>query len=261
MINIHDVFTEIIDPRWQLTEQGNGGVIRRQGAVHLTLPPSDDSTYHNAQMTDYKPTDKNFSFAPPLRLTIRAYSSLHPNNMKGTAGFGFWNHALAPDQKGFGLPQTVWFFFSAKPSNITLARGINGNGLKTATFNAKRWQARLLLPLAPLGIALMRVPSLYNALWGTGQRAIGVSEASLDADLLTAEHTYTIEWRTDGATFLVDGEIVHHAKNTPKNALGFIAWMDNQYAIVSPQGDFRMGLTSIDKGQALVLRSIQIDSL
>ena len=37
-----------------------------------------------------------------------------------------------------------------------------------------------------------------------GQSAIGVSEVVLDTGLLDDFHTYTIDWRVDGATFTVD---------------------------------------------------------
>lgn len=257
-MKIYDNFEAIIDPVWKITQQGSGSVYRRPGSLYLALSPQDDSAYHNAQITDYDPQTRSFGFRPPLTLRVRALSSLHPANMKGTAGFGFWNHAFSPDRRGFGLPQTLWFFFSAPPSSIALAQDVPANGWKAATMDARRWQTRALLPLAPAAALMMRSPRLYRALWPLGQRALGVAEAALDAELLQEFHEYRIEWRSDGATFSVDDQPVLRTPTAPQSPLGFIAWMDNQYAIVSPQGALQTGLTSVDKSQALVIQEIEI---
>jgi hypothetical protein len=261
-MQIHDTFETMLDPRWRTTQQGQGQIVRRPSALHLTLLPTEDAPeYQNAQITEYDPGKKDFQFSPPLRLTVRAYSSLHPKNMIGTAGFGFWNHPFEPGQRTYGRPQTLWFFFSAAPSDMALARGVPGNGWKAATFNAKRWQFMLLAPFAPLGILLMRSKAAYNALWGMAQNALGISEAALDINLLNSEETYVLEWRKDGATFYVDGKKVHETASVPQNALGFICWMDNQYQIVTPQGKFEGGITPVQRSQSLVITEINIESL
>ena len=107
----------------------------------------------------------------------------------------------------------------------------------------------------------MRSGSLYDALWPLGQAAIGVSERALDPSLLSDFHTYSIEWRRDGAVFAVDGETVLRARRVPQRRLGFIAWIDNQYAIVKPQGRFGQGLVDIPREQSLRLRDISITRL
>jgi hypothetical protein len=257
-MKLYDNFEAIIDPAWKITQQGSGSVYRRPGSLYLALVPQDDTAYHNAQITDYDPRTRDFRFRPPLTMRVRALSSLHPANIKGTAGFGFWNHAFAPDRRGFGLPQTLWFFFSSPPSNIALARDVPGTGWKAATLDATRWQVRGLLPLAPLAALMMRSSYLYRALWPLGQRALGVAEAALDAELLQEFHDYRIEWRIDGATFSIDDRVVLRAHTAPRSPLGFIAWMDNQYAIVTPQGVLQMGITPVEKSQALVIQEIEI---
>lgn len=261
-MQIHDTFEVMLDPRWQITQVGTGGVVRRLNALHLTLiPDNEGERYCNAQITEYIPDKRNFQCSPPLRLQVKAYSSLHPANLQGTAGFGFWNHTIEPGKTGFGRPQALWFFFAAPPNNIALAKDIPGHGWKAATFNAKRWQFALLAPFAPLGIMLMRNERLYNALWGIGQNALGVTETLLDSELLNAEHEYVLEWRRDGATFMVDGRVVHTARHVPQNTLGFVAWMDNQYMVVTPRGEFKSGLVEIKRPQALVLTEIKIEPL
>jgi hypothetical protein len=54
-----------------------------------------------------------------------------------------------------------------------------------------------------------------------------------------------VEWRQDHARFLVDDIPVLQVSNPPPGPLGFVAWIDNQYAIVTPRGSLRFGtLTS-----------------
>jgi hypothetical protein len=262
LMHIHDEFTTGLDPRWQITQTGAASVVRRPSSLHLTLLPTEnDHPYSNAQITEYQPAKRDFQCAPPLRMRVKAYSSLHPKNMQGTAGFGFWNHPFEPGQRGFGRPQAVWFLFAAPPNNMPLAQGVAGNGWKAATFNAKTALFALLAPFAPLGVLLMRNANFYARLWGIAQRALGVQEAVLPADLLTAEHEYTLEWRSDGAKFFVDDKLVLETDRVPRQTLGFIAWMDNQYRVVTPQGQFGGGVVPIPKSQSLVLTEITIEPL
>jgi hypothetical protein len=96
-------------------------------------------------------------------------------------------------------------------------------------------------------------------LWPIGQRAIGVSEYLLDANLLNEMHTYTIDWRHDSVTFRVDGRAVHRSSTAPRGPLGLIAWIDNQYAIVTPQGRFGFGLVPVEQEQTIVLQHISLN--
>ena len=105
----------------------------------------------------------------------------------------------------------------------------------------------------------MRSRLIYDGLWRIGQRAIGVTELALDAALLRDFHTYAIEWRHDSALFSVDGEIVLRAPTSIRQPLGFIAWVDNQYAIATPQGRFGWGKLDLPESQSLILRDIVIN--
>jgi hypothetical protein len=104
----------------------------------------------------------------------------------------------------------------------------------------------------------MRFPALYRRLWQIGQRAIGVSEHLLDSHLLADWHTYSLDWQRDSVTFAVDGTIVHEANCAPRGALGFVAWVDNQYAVVTPKGKFGHGLVSAPNPQAIELEIIEL---
>jgi hypothetical protein len=225
----------------------------------MQINPAAGDVYSDAQISDYVESD--FRWRPPLRLTVRARASGTADELVGTAGFGFWNQPFMPGQRRFRLPQAVWFFFSSPPSNMRLAKGVPGPGWKAATINARRWSFAALAPTALIGVLLMRIPSLYNRLWPIGQRAIGVSERLLDGALLAETHTYTLDWRADGAIFGVDNIAVHEVPVAPRGALGFVAWIDNQYAIVTPQGQFGFGLVPVQREQTLILEYVAIETV
>ncbi len=243
---------------WQTTQLGNGLVRLGESELRLSIPSGSSRHYHDAQISDYSAGSLDFRHRPPLRLTVRARAE---GTIRGTAGFGFWNHPFVPGERGFRLPRAVWFFFASLPNNIRLAQGIAGHGWKAAVLDAQRWQFYALLPVAPLGFLLMRSRALYRCLWPVGQAAIGAGEAALDADLLDDFHSYTIDWLEDRAVFSVDGRAVLEADKVTGKALGFIAWVDNQYAIVTPQGNFGWGLLDVPQAQALVLRDLEILTL
>jgi len=107
----------------------------------------------------------------------------------------------------------------------------------------------------------MRIPMLYQLLWPIAQRAMGVSEYLLDLNLLTKPHTYTLDWLDDSLEFGIDGLVVHKSPVAPRGAMGFVAWIDNQYAIVKPQGSMSFGYASIQNEQSLILTDIKLQNL
>lgn len=249
----------IVNMDWRITEIGQGAVVAQNGVITLTNQATMAGIYSDAQISDYAQA-ADFKWRPPVRLTVTARARPDATQWRGTAGFGFWNQPFMPGQRGFRLPQAIWFFFMSAPGDLQLAQGVPGVGWKAATIDAKRWQFLALAPAAPLGVLLMRVPALYNRLWPIGQRAIGVSETLLDNRLLAETHTYCLDWRTDGATFSVDDRVVHQAPLAPAGPLGFVAWIDNQYAIVTPQGRLGFGLLPLEQSQSLVLEQIKIET-
>lgn len=243
-------------------EVGVGEVAERDDLVYLRLRDATRAAYSNAQLDDYAGLPRSaFAWRPPLRLTVRARASHPADQLKGTAGFGFWNSPLSPGLRRLPrLPRAVWFFFSSPPSDMALAAGVPGPGWKAATFNAMQPAFFALAPLAPLGVLLMRVPALYRRLWPVGQRALGVSEALLPV-ALDEWHTYTLEWWPRRAAFFVDGALVHRAPHAPAGPLGFVTWLDNQYAIVTPQGRFGGGALDAPGAQWLALESAWVGRL
>lgn len=246
---------------WQCLEIGRGRVEVRK-YVYFMIGAASDEIYHNAQIDDYAGKKRaDFAWHAPLSLRVRAWASHPVEELRGTAGFGFWNHPFMPTVKAIPrLPRAIWFFFAAPPSNITLAKGVAGHGWKAATIDAITPAFFALLPCAPLGFLLMRIPLLYRMLWGIGQRAIKVSEKLLAVDI-TEPHEYELRWEKKSAAFYVDGELIHQTPFSPRGALGFIAWMDNQYAVVTPQGKFAFGYVATPHEQYLALESIEITQI
>jgi len=254
--------SDVLNPTWHPWTTGTGTLSVSGHVLRCSLAPTPATTYSDAQITDYAGLPRrSFPWRPPVRLTVRAWASHTAGTLKGTAGFGFWNEPFVPGKSGLPRPpRATWFFFASPPSNMALARNVPGWGWKVATIDASRAGFWLLAPLAPLAFPLMRVPALYRALWPLGQRAIGVSEALLPV-ALNEPHTYALEWRSGGVRFFVDGMLIHEAPHAPRGPLGFIAWIDNQVAVVTPQGRFRFGLVSTTEPQWLSFQYIAIESL
>lgn len=242
-------------------EIGAGQVEQRQGQWQLTVSAHSSEKYHNAQIDDYFGLNRSaFPWTPPLRMTVKAWASHGTSELKGTAGFGFWNHPFMPGGGLPRLPRSAWFFFASPPSNMALAQNVTGYGWKCATFDAQNPLFLSLLPFAPIGFLAMRIPWLYKQLWPIGQRALNVSEKSLSVDL-TQPHEYRLDWYPDKVNFYLDGERVHQSPYSPKPPLGFVAWLDNQYAIVTPQGNLGFGFVERSDEQNLMIDSLEIETI
>jgi len=141
---------------------------------------------------------------------------------------------------------------------MRLARGVRGHGWKATTLDAHGWRTLALAPFAPALMLMMRSPAFYDRLYPHLQRVMRIDEAALPLDRLGEPHEYVIDWRTDGAEFRIDGQLVLSTPHAPRGPLGFCAWIDNQYAIVTPQGRFAFGIVPIPAAQTLVLDAIDI---
>ena len=258
-------FQHPLPEHWHKTQIGAGEVIQSGSGLCLTIPQTQANTpqYHDAQLTDYA-RRHDFVWRPPLHMEVVARYTVsnitaQPLPLVGTAGFGFWNHPYGfKGERLPRLPKAVWFFFSAPPSNMQLARAVAGPGWKAATIDTTRWQFLALAPTAPVSMLLMRFPALYRRLWPIGQQAIGVSEYLLDSNLLMERHSYSLDWQSDRVRFGIDGATIHEAQVAIKGPMGFIAWIDNQFAVVTPQGQLGFGLVDVPQTQSLILEHVEI---
>jgi hypothetical protein len=246
---------------WQPREVGVGRVEAGRDGLRLSLADAAASAYSNAQIDDYGGLPRRLMrWRAPLTLSVQARFS-HPSGvLRGTAGFGFWNDPFGLGVRSLRLPtlpRALWFFYASHASNMKLDFQAPGHGWKAATIDAWRLPFLLLAPSAPFALPLMRIPPLYRALWPIGQAALGVREAAIGVDMC-AWHTYTLRWLSDRASFAVDGANVLESRLAPGGPLGFVLWLDNQYAVVTPQGALRGGLLNAPGRQWLEVRGVEI---
>lgn len=246
------------------TETGGGTVEpAASNGFRLHAPPNTGDHYQNAQITDYLP-EMRFRHAPErggevaFSCTAWIEGVQTMDAVRGTAGFGFWNHPFSPDSRRLRLPRAVWFFYASPPGNMALARGVPGFGWKADIIDATTPRAWSLIPFAPLAVPLFNTAWGERTLYPFVQRRLGIGEHALPTDLLLTAHDYAIVWRRDGVRFSVDAETVLHTPAAPHGKCGFIAWIDNQYAIVTPQGRFGAGVLSTPGGATLVLENIAL---
>ncbi len=246
---------------WQPYTQGQGRVETSAERLRLINPTSTASKYSNAQIDDYAGRlRRDFHWRPPLSLTVKARFSHPAGELRGTAGFGFWNDPfMMTGARRPSLPRAIWFFYSSAPSNMALALGVPGHGWKAATIDAWRLPFFLLAPTAPVALLLMRIPSLYQRFWPLAQRAIHVSEAIIPVPM-TDWHTYRLAWGKQAARFWVDNEIVLTCTTAPRGPLGLVVWLDNQAMVVTPQGQFRHTLMAADAPQWMEVAELDIEA-
>ena len=269
---VYESFSEGLNSRWTRVTPHGGTIETGPTGLRLALPEGARAgIYSDAQIDDYGNLPlSRFPWRPPLHLQVKARAShpAHPTRslpadtlenqqwLRGTAGFGFWNYPFSLSGAVLRLPEAIWFFAASPPSNMALVPGSPGWGWKAQVVHANRPGA--LLAALPTAAAVVwgRISRREQAAARWVQRLSGTAEAPLDADL-REWHTYEIDWRFDRARFAVDGVEVLSVVNPPRGPLGFVAWVDNQYAIATPRGQFRFD-TLATGPEWLEVESLQI---
>ncbi|HLZ22408.1 MAG TPA: hypothetical protein VKQ30_09820 [Ktedonobacterales bacterium] len=253
-LRIDDEFEGTLDAHWTTTLAGGGTLDIADSSLRLALPAATSRRYADAQIDDYanRPLSR-YPWRPPLRLEVRARASHTIQatvsdplvSLRGTAGFGFWNYPLTLAGGMPRLPDAVWFFAASPPSNMALVPGMPGCGWKAQVIHAHRWQSLAAGAPALGAMAWARISRDDRAAARWVRRVTGAQEAVLNTSL-TEWHEYALEWRAERAYFWMDGNEVLAAADPPRGPLGFVAWIDNQYAVATPHGVFRFGL--LDSG-------------
>ncbi|HLD26481.1 MAG TPA: family 16 glycosylhydrolase [Patescibacteria group bacterium] len=269
-MHIFDDFSSSFNPHWTQVTTGGGKLSIAQSVLIMSFESARQDKYTDAQIDDYTMLSRSdYLWNPPLRMTIRARSS-HPAStqestikskgiLRGTAGFGFWNKPFTMQGNIFTLPESIWFFYSAPPSDMTLVPDLPGWGWKAQVIHTLRLGA--LSHIIPLTVTV-----LHNRITGNAhpdsrwmQKFSGAHEALITDDMIQW-HTYTLEWRKNESTFWVDDKLVLRAPQSPTHSLGFVAWIDNAYAVATPRGKLHFGRVA-SESQWLEIDSIKIDSL
>jgi len=239
---------------------GSGKLEKDNHTLRLVVTDATSRTYSDAQIDDYQGLSRHcFLWYPPLRMTVRARFSHSAGELRGTAGFGFWNDPfLMTGWRLPTLPRAIWFFYASPPSNLKLDLDVPGYGWKAATIDALRPITLVLGPTALLAVPLMNLRPFYFALWPYFQRALHIRESLINIEM-TRWHTYTLYWAPEKAVFSVDGEHVLENAPSPRGPLGFVMWLDNQYMVVTPQGRFKWGLLEVPGRQWMEVEQIKIE--
>ena len=238
-----------------------GGRVATVGRLRFTLPAG-VSGYADAQIDDYgsprPPGAPRFAHRPGVALSLRARFSHPANELRGTAGFGFWNAPYGdPTTRRPALPAAAWFFFASPPNDLPFAPE-PGHGWFAATIDATTPRALAMIPLAPPILLLNQFAPLRRRLWPAVRRRLSIAAAPLAVDLRDW-HDYRLAWRHDGCRFRVDGATVLTTPAAPRGPLGFVCWLDNQYLVLTPRGRFRAGVLPVAQEQWLEVADLMID--
>jgi hypothetical protein len=222
---------------------GGGRIEQVSNITRFVIPPTTTRAYADAQWDDYRGLKRSkFPHRAPLRFSIRARFSHEAEQLGGTAGFGFWNDPFTLSGGGIlAAPNTLWFFAGSPPNDQYLCEGVRGWGWKAASLNTGNWPPLLVAPAAVPAVLLMQVPGLGKPLMRLARRMIQAHERLLDVKM-TEWHEYALDWNDGQAVFSVDGNEILRSPAPPKMPLGFIMWIDSQYAKASEDGKFGFGL-------------------
>ncbi len=235
------------------------------GAWDLEIPPGPKGRYRLAQLDDYGSlVRREFPWGPPLTLSLQARVS--DPNIPGTWGFGFWNDPFSLSL-GFGggsrrfpaLPNAAWFFFASPQNYLSFRDDLPANGLLAATFRSSPWPSPLLalgVPVLPLLIWKYTARSLRRVT----SKIIQQDAARISIDV-TQWHNYRLNWQIDTVRFDVDGDLIFETPVSPFSPLGFVLWIDNQYAALPPDGGLAYGTLPFESRAQLQVRELQIRNI
>jgi len=254
------------EARWGLQPLRVGGgtvASNASGGFRLGLPTVDRG-YADAQLDDTAGRPRSqLRHRPPFHMRLRARVS--PPRPVGTFGFGLWNDPFAfslgfagASRKLPALPQALWFFYGSPPNDLAYTDPGVPNGWKAASLRGPRMPA---LTVAAGGVGLMALRPFRRLQGWAVRKALSFIRASeVGIEIQLAEwHAYELTWTQAGAEFLVDGATILRVAETPDPPLGFVAWIDNQYAIISPGAGVRFGVLPVLEPQFLELAELVLE--
>lgn len=231
------------------------------GHWKLTIPSGEAGQYRWSQLDDYLTRPRSdFLWEPPLTLSIQARVTQPAHN--GTWGFGFWND---PFNTGLGLggsarrlpalPNAAWFFYASPPNHLAL-HPHPAQGFLAATFRSPRIPAPFLTP------GLLLAPLLLNrhtSGWVRSLAGFFVTDRAVNINVdVTNWQTYQLVWRKERVEFFVNDLQIFSTAAAPKGKLGFVLWIDNQYAAFPPQGKLSFGTVPTEQESSLEIKSLSI---
>lgn len=232
------------------------------GAWTLEIPPVSKGNYVLAQLDDYASRKrKEFSWQPPLTLSLLARVS--DLDIPGTWGFGFWNDPFSLSL-GFGggtrrfpaLPNAAWFFYASQQNYLSFRSDIPANGLLAATFRSPIWPPALLTLGVP-GLPLLIWKYTAQLFRRLASKIMQQDAAPIDIDE-TQWHNFKLNWQRNEVYFSVDGNKIFETQISPQAPLGFVLWIDNQFAALPPGGGLAFGTLQTESSALLEIKDLQI---
>lgn len=268
-MTIFDDFDGTFHKHWTQVTAGGGYMKMDKSVLRLGYSAASSDKYTDSQIDDYTMlSKKEYVWRPPLRMTVKARASHLAASadgvqaekvLKGTAGFGFWNKPFTMQGNWFTMPESIWFFYASPPSNMALSSHTPGWGWKAQVVHGSK--ASSIVQALPLAAAMA-----HGKLTGNSQPAAhllqkfsGTSEKLIEADF-TEWHEYVLEWLPGEAIFYIDGKEFYRVPFSPTKPLGFVAWLDNAFAIATPQGEVKFGRVEAGK-QWLDMDSVKIENI
>lgn len=113
--------------------------------------------------------------------------------------------------------------------------------------------------VAAAGLALTQLPLLRPALMRIAFARVQASESGIGPMDLRDWHTYEILWHRDQIKFIVDASTVMHTDIPIQLPLGFVVWIDNQYAQATPEKGLRFGTIPTEESQWLEFDRLSLE--
>lgn len=234
----------------------NGGFVHAAEQIQLGINPTPHH-YSDGQLDDYG-HDRVLRWNAPATLELEARFNLPFADFRGTAGFGWWNDPAGTGTRHLRLPRAAWFFGASDQTWLEFAPHTPRNGWLAMTLDAATWRFWTMLPFVPIGLILMQMGWWQAKLMPVIQWMVRVQMRSIEHDW-TAWHRYRIEWLPESVRCWVDDELVLNSRWSPRGAMGLVLWVDNQYAIVKPNGVLRGGILD-HQTQWLEIRQLNVAS-
>jgi hypothetical protein len=222
-----------------------------EGVWRLEIPAGPQGRYRLAQLDDYaRLKRRDYLWHVPLRMELQARASAEV--LPGTWGFGFWNDPFgmalfsgAEPLRLPTLPNAAWFFFASPHNYLSLRDDLPAEGFLATTFHSPRLPALLLAPTI-VGLPLLIARPAVRLLRKMARRFVQQDGVRLPLTL-SEWHTFVIDLNQERALFQVDGEKTLETALIPLGPLGFVLWLDNQYAAFRPDG--RVGFGCLENPQ------------
>ena len=148
------------------------------------------------------------------------------------------------------LPNAIWFFHASEENYLSFSDK-PGNGFLAQVFRS---------PVFPLG----RLAKVGLALPFSREKARSLLSKIVEEDGVrlavdvTQWHAYRLEWSPRRSVFWVDDALVLETSLSPRPPLGFVVWIDNQYAAFTPEGKIGFGVVENTEPAWLEIESLNL---